>query len=249
MGAAITLKPTVIETLPTFKQLQNAVTNYDAKDARAAEKLSKALKAFTLDQAAPSADKARTLRSFIGNPISIPPSFRDELRRTVVAMNGTSFQIAESRLRTVITLRKEVIDMTETWNGRIDSLRQCLRDLTRADDQGRLLGRASEVAKRAIGSAASATMREVRLFKGLLADIDTKLVELGSAVKTVLAPIGSIKMPEMSHVEDAQKQVQSATTMLLKIEAAPLSFGDADDALAVTLTDSRRLVRSSLEMI
>src|SRR5690349_16104022 len=104
MGAAISVRPTAIETLPSFKQLQNAVTNFDDKDAKAKEKLSKALKAFTLDQTAPPADKARTMRAFLGNPVSLPQDLRSELRRTALSMSGTSFQIADALERKVAGL-------------------------------------------------------------------------------------------------------------------------------------------------
>jgi hypothetical protein len=249
MGAAISVRPTAIETLPSFKQLQNAVTNFDSKDSKAADRLSKAIKAFALDAAAPPADKARTLRAFIGNPISLPPSLRDELRRTVVSMSGTSFQIAEARLRAVSALRGEVLEMTDQWNSRIDSLRDSVRGLARAHEQSQLLGAASDTAKRTLSAAASGVMRELRLFRGLLGDIDGKLKDLGAAVKTVLSPLGNIKTPELSQVASGHEQVQSAVDILGKIEQTPLRIGNADDALAVALTDSRRAVRTALELI
>lgn len=249
MGAVST-RPTAIETLQSFKQLQSAVTNYDDKDSKAADRLSKALKAFTLDQAAPAADKARTLRAFIGNPISLPATLRDDLRRTVVTMSGAvAFQIADSRLRTLSSLRTEVLDMTDQWDRRIDTLRDSVRGLARAYEQSNALGKASDTAQRAVQSAASHVVRELKLFRGLLADIDTKIADVGVAVKAVLAPLGNIKTPELNQVQSGHEQVKAAGEILGKIEQTPLRIGNADDALAVALTDARRAVRVALELI
>ena len=262
MGAALQFKP--VEARPSFKALQNAVTNFDPKqEARSTDELKKAMRGFQLEDA-PGIDKARKMREFMGNTISLPKKLRDEVLLSALAMSGVDMRAGITRLNTMSTLRNEVLDMSDQWDTRIGSSNDALRKLMQAyaqspqggangqSPQGGANGQsphrgANDNKDRSLKAAASITISELSAMKRLLGLMTIKLDSLNEAVTAVLKPIGTIRMPEMAQVQNAQGQVKDASALLSTVEGLQVSKIPSD--LATKLTDFRRQVRFALENI
>jgi hypothetical protein len=245
MGAALQFKP--VEARPSFKALQNAVTNFDPKqEARSTEELKKAMRGFQLEDA-PGVDKARKMREFMGNTLSLPKKLREEVLLSALAMSGVDMRVGITRLSTLSALKTEVLDLSDQWDSRIGTTNDALRQLMQAYAQSATLGGVNDNKERTLKGAASITISELSAMKRLLALMNIKLGALHEAVSVALKPIGAMRMPEMAQVTNAQTQVTQALALLSTVEGLQLSKIPSD--LATKLTDFRREVRFALENI